>query len=329
MMSLPDYIIDEICKKYNITSDDLIPVDSYFSDDFEYTQNNQRRVLKIINAKQINTDYLKSEVEYLNHLKTNGLSVSYLLKSADANYIECIGVSKEESLYAVSYNKAEGFSALQMYEHPINFPESFLEIWGSYLGKLHRLSKTFVPSESFNRPDWLDIIDFFDLSEYPESQEKVVLQYKKTVDKINRLSKSEHTFGFTHNDLHDGNFLIKDNNITAFNFGDFSLNFFANDIALSFFCLICYAIQAEDQRKEYCDFFLTHFLKGYRKENNINSQLLESIPFFLKLRELDNYFMFYEDPELLNDPGFAAFMKNRQERIENDIPVIEFDFSKY
>ena len=54
------------------------------------------------------------------------------------------------------------------------------------------------------------------------------------------------------------------------------------------------------------------------------------IPFFLTIRELDNYSMLYGDERLEKAPlPFQWFMHNRQERIERNIPYLAIDFSRY
>ena len=53
------------------------------------------------------------------------------------------------------------------------------------------------------------------------------------------------------------------------------------------------------------------------------------IPFFLKIREMDNYSMYYSDPIAKQHQIIQKFMENRQQRIENDVPVLDVDFTKY
>jgi len=75
--------------------------------------------------------------------------------------------------------------------------------------------------------------------------------------------------------------------------------------------------------------FMTNFLLGYRQENDFDDGWLKEIPSFLKLREIDLYAVIHRsfDVDNLDDPWVANFMRNRKERIEEDVPFLNFDFS--
>lgn len=74
---------------------------------------------------------------------------------------------------------------------------------------------------------------------------------------------------------------------------------------------------------------MTYFLKGYCQENQIETEWLIDIPLFLKLREIDLYAVIHRsfDVENIDHPWVAMYMENRKERIENEVPFVEFDFS--
>jgi hypothetical protein len=44
---------------------------------------------------------------------------------------------------------------------------------------------------------------------------------------------------------------------------------------------------------------------------------------------MDNYSMYYSDPIANQYQIIQKFMENRQQRIENDVPVLDVDFTKY
>jgi Ser/Thr protein kinase RdoA (MazF antagonist) len=71
------------------------------------------------------------------------------------------------------------------------------------------------------------------------------------------------------------------------------------------------------------------FLEGYRRENPIDPFWFNQIPYFLKLREIDLYGVIHRsfDVENINDPWVSNFMNGRKERIEKNIPYVDFDFS--
>ena len=73
---------------------------------------------------------------------------------------------------------------------------------------------------------------------------------------------------------------------------------------------------------------MTHFLRGYKRENSIDAAWLNKIPCFLKLREIDLYAVIHRsfDVNNLEHSWDIRFMRNRKYKIENDVPYIDFDF---
>jgi Ser/Thr protein kinase RdoA (MazF antagonist) len=69
------------------------------------------------------------------------------------------------------------------------------------------------------------------------------------------------------------------------------------------------------------------FLQGYREHNRLDPAWFKEIPRFLKLREIDLFaailFTMGETPE---DAWCARYMLGRREKIENEVPYIDFDW---
>jgi Ser/Thr protein kinase RdoA (MazF antagonist) len=76
--------------------------------------------------------------------------------------------------------------------------------------------------------------------------------------------------------------------------------------------------------------FLKHFLKGYAMENSLETYWLASIPNFLKLREMVVFEVFNKkwDLENLNEKQ-KALLEEMRYKIENDIPVLDMDFTVF
>jgi Ser/Thr protein kinase RdoA (MazF antagonist) len=78
--------------------------------------------------------------------------------------------------------------------------------------------------------------------------------------------------------------------------------------------------------------FMSHFLQGYVKANPLDAKWLvkwlKEIPNFLKLREMELYAVVYRDFDIKNidDWWIARFMQGRKQKIENDVPFIDFEF---
>ena len=321
-MSLSPATFTDIYKLYDIQSDKLINLNGYYSNVFEI----ENQVIKVKSKDQTDFTRLNSEITWLTHLKDSGISIAYPVKNTKGNYIDLI----DEKFFVISYAKAQGISPRKFYSKEKWYPHDFLENWGSYVGKLHSISRSFpIPLKTFSRPTWQESIDFFDLESYPTSQKNVVNQFNNVVKEVERLPKSNNNYGLIHNDLLEDNMHIYEDKITAFDFEDSCFNWYVNDIAIAMFYPVFFGISDTIQQKEYGDFFLTYFMRGYRKENNISAKDLETIPLFLKIREMDNYSMYYSDPKSMKHKVVSDFMDNRQHRIEQNIPVLDIDFSKY
>ena len=69
-------------------------------------------------------------------------------------------------------------------------------------------------------------------------------------------------------------------------------------------------------------------MKGYNSQYQLEEKWLREIPYFLKLREIDLYAVIHRSfNETEYDNWCRAFMAGRREKIENNQPFADFDFS--
>ena len=75
--------------------------------------------------------------------------------------------------------------------------------------------------------------------------------------------------------------------------------------------------------------FWPHFWRGYCRENELDPAWLAEMPAFFKLREIDLYAIIHRsfDVENITDDWAAKFMEGRRQRIEQDVPCMNFDFT--
>lgn len=73
---------------------------------------------------------------------------------------------------------------------------------------------------------------------------------------------------------------------------------------------------------------MTYYLRGYLKHCSLNLDLLDKIPHFLKIQEMELYAVIQQDfgSENIEDEWCNRYMKVRKYEIEDDIPCIDFDF---
>ncbi len=99
---------------------------------------------------------------------------------------------------------------------------------------------------------------------------------------------------------------------------------FIYDIAMVLF----YAALGKEDMAAFTKTFMGDFLQGYAQENMLDPPWLPEIPHFLKLREIDLYAIIHRsfDVENIDDPWCARYMAGCKEKIEENVPFIEFDW---
>ncbi len=75
--------------------------------------------------------------------------------------------------------------------------------------------------------------------------------------------------------------------------------------------------------------YMTDFMSGYREEYQLDSLWMGYIPDFLKLREMDLYSILAAEKMEHMSPWCLRLLEGRRERIENDVPFIDMDFSGF
>jgi Ser/Thr protein kinase RdoA (MazF antagonist) len=142
---------------------------------------------------------------------------------------------------------------------------------------------------------------------------------------LDALPKNRDSYGLIHQDAHGGNLFVDEaGNITLFDFDDCVYSWFIYDIAVVLF----YQVMYKDDPVVFAQVFMRHFMRGYHQHNRLDDAWLAEIPYFLKLREIDLYALIHRSFDINNlDAWCSHYMDNRKEKIENDLPYIDFDFS--
>jgi Ser/Thr protein kinase RdoA (MazF antagonist) len=115
--------------------------------------------------------------------------------------------------------------------------------------------------------------------------------------------------------------------ITLFDFDECAYSWYINEIAI----LLFYVVMDAEDWPAFTHEFMSHFLLGYVKANPLDAKWLKKIPHFLKLREMELYAVVYRDFDINNidDWWIARFMKDRKQKIEGDVPFIDFEFESF
>jgi len=316
-----DFILSEALDLYGIDKSLAKPLDGFESFIYEYAKDGQGYILRIGHTYRRSIELIQGEVDWMNFLADGGAQVAQAILSERGHLVEPIADGRGEYFLATSFLKANGAPP-----NKNNWNEKLFNTYGQVIGKIHELSKHYVlPNQTWIRPQW-DDPEMLDMSNWLPANEYVVLEkYQRLKTHLYTLPRGQEAYGLIHQDAHGGNFFVdEDGTITLFDFDDCAYSWYMNDIAIVLF----YAVIGEEDVPGFTKSFMTSFLKGYSKENQLDPQWLREMPAFLKLREIDLYGVIHRSFNIdeVDDPWIIHYMTGRKELIENDVPYIDYDF---
>lgn len=318
-----DKILSRLCESFKINQSSLNKLGSFESMVYEYPSDGREFILKITHSYHRSKELILGELDWVNHLAASGISVCRSYPSVNGNLVESIAVDGS-SFYGYICDKAEG-----EFINSSSWDDMLFESWGAMLGKMHRVTKKYGPvNEKYQRFHWFADPGLRIEGSLPADQKHIVEKAEKLIARLKTLPTDTNNYGLIHSDLHTGNFVVNDDTITAFDFDDCHYGYFAFDIMIPLY----YALQNKTigtENHEFADRFFKHFVTGYREENEIELWWLENLPDFMKLREIDLYAVITREKIHEANDWCRRFMNGKKERIENDIPVIDMDFSHY
>jgi Ser/Thr protein kinase RdoA (MazF antagonist) len=321
-------ILGEAARRYGTGRDDLKKHGSFESYVFEFQREGRSYILKLTHSLHRTPDLVEGEIEWVMHLAEWGVSVSRPIPSMEGNLIEVIDGAAVNPLgddYFIAYvfEKAQGRRTTRG-----DWNEDMVRTWGKTLGRIHRATREYRPGrESIRRFHWdadPSLSNFNSLT----SQPKILDKWQEINDRLRSFPRDDDAYGLIHSDLHHGNFLLSGSTLRVFDCDDCHYGWFGFDIMIPLFYVMRDA-DVDSDDAEYARRFLDRFLSGYTEETSIDGAWIRRMPDFMKLRELDLYAtVIAEDAADVNE-WCRRFFDNRRHRIENDIPVIDLDFSEF
>ncbi len=314
-------ILEEAMRRYGISGDRIDELDGFESFIYEFSRDSRDFILRIGHSARRSEAMIRGEVDWMNYLAERGASVARAVTSQAGNLVEALDDGHGGHFLATAFLKAAGRPPREAGWTPTLF-----ETYGEVLGRMHALTKDYVPSDpAWRRPEWDDPA-IQDIEEnLPAGQARVLEKYRILIAHLRTLPRDKASYGLIHFDAHGSNFLVDEQGrITLFDFDDCSYAWFIYDIAIVLF----YMVTGREDVGAFTEEFMVHFLKGYRQSNRLDPRWLEEMPRFLKMREIDLYAVIHRsfDVDNLDDPWCARFMDGRKSRIEQGVPYIEFDF---
>ena len=314
-------ILEEAMRLYGIEVGRIHLLDGFESFIYEFETGDCAYILRVAHSIRRNVNLIHGEVDWINYLSAGGAPVAKAIRSDLGRLVEVVDDGVGGQFLLTSFIKARGETPTKE-----NMTPNFFENYGRLLGRMHSLSKRYrLRNIEWRRPRWNDPI-MLEVEKYlPESDTLIGQRFRELMDHLHKLPKDKDSYGLIHQDAHAGNlFVDKAGAITLFDFDDCAYSWFMNDIAIVLF----YAAMWEEEAGGFTEEFMRSFLQGYMSENRLDPGWLKEIPYFLKLREIDLYAVIHRsfDMENLDDPWCVGYMNGRKERIEENVPYIDFDF---
>jgi Ser/Thr protein kinase RdoA (MazF antagonist) len=316
-----DSILYEAMDRYGISKDLIRPLDAFESFIYEYQRSSEAFIMRIGHSSRRNENLILGEVDWINTLADGGVPVARAVRSENGNLVESIQDGQGGYFLATAFVKARGQRPWETGWTPRRY-----QVYGRLLGSMHAVAVDYrPPNPAWKRPDWNDDLMEFVEHYLPASEVLAKEKYHTLVEHLLNLPKDCSSFGLIHQDAHESNLLMdEDGTLTLFDFDDCVYSWYINDIAIVLF----YIAEGVKDPPTFTREFLTQFLQGYAQVYQLDPIWLREIPNFLKMREIELYAVINRDFDVnqIDNPWCARFMLNRKFRIEQDLPVIDFDF---
>lgn len=236
-------------------------------------------------------DYL-AETEFVHFLAENGAPVADAIPSVHGKLVECIEADGKEvyvSLFAYTKGMLIADNGYQ-YREGAPLSEYFYNT-GKALGKIHSLSKAYVPVH--NRPNYFDKYNMFYLDHLiPDKYHELKRAIGKRLEEFHTLPIDKNCYGLVHFDFSDGNYHIDMNTgeITVFDFDNCIYCWYMFDLTNLWIHNEGWTRQETNPEKRFellqqCFDFQ---LQGYKTETDISEEMLKKLPLFIDMVLIEN-----------------------------------------
>jgi Ser/Thr protein kinase RdoA (MazF antagonist) len=119
---------------------------------YSLTHQGEERILRLTHSSHRTADLVRGELEWMDYLHRNGVSVARSIPSAAGRLVEVIAAG-ETCFIATLFEKAKGTRVRS--NDPEVWNERLFRNWGRALGRMHALTHRYEPSDPvFRRPQW-------------------------------------------------------------------------------------------------------------------------------------------------------------------------------
>lgn len=271
-------------------------------------------VLRITHTSRRSLSQIEAEMTFLHRLEAGGISVAAPIEARDGRLVVTHDAENSGAVTAVAMPFATGG-----HRPPGAWSDDDIRRYGNLLGQIHAVSAEMAGEPRLDRPDWdsiiMPVVDSDLSGRHPE--------IRAAVQRV-MAALASHPAGRTdqlvHEDPHLGNLFITDRGqITLFDFDDCGYGTTTFDLAM----VILYWVAGRDLDDVGAEVrrVMVPFLDGYEAVYPLAAGWTEGADLHMRLRELELYAALVET-DMSNDGWGRAFMDDRLERIESEMPFL-------
>ncbi len=293
MQSRTHHLLEKAAELYPFDAHTLRLIrSSVFSpnDVYAFARGDREYILRIATHDDDHTALTCAEMDWLSHLHREGVPVSMPLPMRDGRLVAALRHGDKHHAVC-AFEKAEG--AMPSRDDPALWNMDICRDWGYTLGRIHRATKTYRPSDpKCTRP-------VFDGAEalHPALKELPAIDAlaHDLVKSLLALPQTPDTYGLIHNDFHHTNFFVNRGRVHVFDFDDSMYGHFALDVGVSLYFALRWGLPDNAaQRQAQAERTVATFLEGYSAANSLDQEARASIPAFMRYRQLCDFGWVYD-----------------------------------
>ncbi|GLB60423.1 phosphotransferase enzyme family protein [Cytobacillus sp. NCCP-133] len=289
---------------------------------YEVYRNSESFILRLTHSSHRTEAELLAEVDWVNYLNSQGISVPKVFYSDHGKFVELAPAEDGSLFYASLFSKVPGTPVKVTAP---GFNERLFKALGRANAQMHSAAKAYEPKNGIvHRMQWEDE-DLLEVEKYvPKSETLVIENTQKLLLQLKSLPRNKENFGLIHTGVHSGNFFYDSKEILIFNFDDCCYHWFASDIAIPLYYSLLYRFKDHNNKESnaYGKRFLTSFTEGYQEENSLPKDWAIQLPYFLRLRDVTLYSVPHKKiaPED-RDENLNLMLQQLKNRIEKNAPI--------
>ena len=246
---------------------------------YSFVESGETRYLRLISSYDRAREQIEAELDFIAYLRRGGVNAMLPLRSSAGRLIEDLP-GAHSLLFACVFEEAKGKRF--RYDSAQSNKEHF-RLRGRTLGRIHALSRAYVPSNRFRRFAWDEDKLLLDMNgSLPESEKIVWREYDALKERLKDYPKSSQTYGLIHGDFGETNYRYEGARLHVFDFDDCCYHWFAYDLAVT--------IYPHGWRREGLQ-LLDWLLEGYSEDMQLDVPLAD-ITMFCQWRLIYMFFVY-------------------------------------